>query len=836
MGDAGMTKTIRKLLGYLLVISLLLSCVSALAEQGKVTVNVKKDETKGFNNADGILFEAYKVANSVGTGTTWEATSNFAAIDENLKKPPENGTQWSTAEADAMIAKIEAILAREDAPKPDHEEKTKDGGKAEFDELDPGIYYIRKNPESKTLLTGNASLIAVPFLSETNDVVTKNGPYDVEINAKYVFEDIPKINFPVSKIWQDDNNFDGIQPAEVKVHLHRYTLKADENDAEKMVEVEDTAFAALESSTKILNADNGWTDKWENLDKVTEDNEEYHYKVTEDKVTGYDDPIIDNKTGKVTNPHSPKYGALVVTKQVTVNGQPTTSKMADGVYTFTITGPKDEDFKTNGTVKNEHNYLDNVPFSISITDGKAYSWSHDKLMPGTYTIKETSTLTNGMTIANGNAERTVEVKAGTTLTNPATLTYINNLPVGSLKITKSVTVNGSATTGTRADGTYRFRVTGPSYPNGETVSIRIRNGKSVKDVQLDNLLLGEYEVTEIKTGLPSGVRYVSGDAKKTMAATNTAQNPLTFPFVNNTTITTTTTNPPRVTTPPPTTLPPESTPTPTPTPSPTPAVNINGEKVWRDEGNTHNTRPTSIRVQLMRDGEQIREITVTGSGNRWSYSFGNLPKVDEQGAQYSYTVRETPVEGYTTTVRGTSIINDLEERTPQNYTNFTGTKIWKDDEDSSGERPNYITVRLLRDGREVDRRTVTAANGWQFTFQNVPLDDGYGNTYRYTIREDSVPGYVGRVEDFEVTNSRLPEREVLTEFSRYGTPLAGFGEPELEELLELYDYGTPLWGRPLQTGDELPLYPIVFGGIGCTALIALVVLMILNKKKGRNAA
>lgn len=265
-------------------------------------------------------------------------------------------------------------------------------------------------------------------------------------------------------------------------------------------------------------------------------------------------------------------------------------------------------------------------------------------------------------------------------------------------------------------------------------------------------------------------------------------------------------------------------------------MNINGEKVWRDEGNTHNTRPTSIRVQLMRDGEQIREITVTGSGNRWSYSFGNLPKVDEQGAQYSYTVRETPVEGYTTTVRGTSIINDLEERTPQNYTNFTGTKIWKDDEDSSGERPNYITVRLLRDGREVDRRTVTAANGWQFTFQNVPLDDGYGNTYRYTIREDSVPGYVGRVEDFEVTNSRLPEREVLTEFSRYGTPLAGFGEPELEELLELYDYGTPLWGRPLQTGDELPLYPIVFGGIGGAALIALVVLMILNKKKDRNAA
>lgn len=830
-----MTKTIRKLLGYLLVISLLLSCVSALAETGKVTVKVPPKPEKGFNNPAGIVFEAYKVANSVGTGTTWEATSEFAVSAKGFETAPAGGAQtWSDAEIKAILDKIEADLT---GKTPTQTQATNNEGKAVFKDLVPGIYYIRKNPESKTLLTGNASLIAVPFLSESNDVVTKNGSYDVEIAAKYEFEDIPKINFPVSKIWQDDNNFDGLQLPEVTVHLHRYTLKPDEKDAEKMVEDEDKTFAALESSKKTLNAKNSWTDEWKDLDKVTEDNVEYHYYVTEDPVENYDTPIIDNTTGTVTNPHSPKYGALVVTKQVTVNGQPTTSKMADGVYTFTITGPKDEDFKTNGTVKNEHNYLDNVPFSISITDGKANSWSHDKLMPGTYTIKETSTLTNGMTIANGNAERTIEVKAENTAQSPAVVTYVNNLPVGSLKITKSVTVNGTATTSTRADGTYRFRVTGPSYPNGETVSIRIRNGKSVKDVQLDNLLLGEYEVTEIKTGLPSGVRYVSGDAKKTMAATNTAQSPLTFPFVNNVTTTTTTTNPPRVTpTPPRTTEPPESTPTPTPTPSPTPAVNINGEKVWRDEGNTHNTRPTSIRVQLMRDGEQIREITVTGSGNRWSYSFGNLPKVDEQGAQYSYTVRETPVEGYTTTVRGTSIINDLEERTPQNYTNFTGTKIWKDDEDSSGERPNYITVRLLRDGREVDRRTVTAANGWQFTFQNVPLDDGYGNTYRYTIREDSVPGYVGRVEDFEVTNSRLPEREVLTEFSRYGTPLAGFGEPELEELLELYDYGTPLWGRPLQTGDELPLYPIVFGGIGCTALIALVVLMILNKKKGRNAA
>jgi len=241
-------------------------------------------------------------------------------------------------------------------------------------------------------------------------------------------------------------------------------------------------------------------------------------------------------------------------------------------------------------------------------------------------------------------------------------------------------------------------------------------------------------------------------------------------------------------------------------------------------------------VQLMRNGAQIREITVNGNGNRWSYRFPNLPQVDPNGVEYSYTVRESEVAGYTTTYNGTTIVNDLVPQTPKEYTNFSGIKIWDDNDNADGKRPNYIVVRLMRDGREVERRTVTAANGWQYTFQNIPLDDGYGNTYTYTIREDAVGGYVGRIEDFQITNSKLPEREALTELEGYGIPLAGFGEPELEGLLELYDYGTPLWGRPLKTGDEIPLYPIVFGGIGLLALIALAILIVIGKKRENNAA
>ena len=54
-------------------------------------------------------------------------------------------------------------------------------------------------------------------------------------------------------------------------------------------------------------------------------------------------------------------------------------------------------------------------------------------------------------------------------------------------------------------------------------------------------------------------------------------------------------------------------------------------------------------------------------------------------------------------------------------------------------------------------------------------------------------------------------------------------EEELAELFDLFGYGTPLWGTGLlPTGDETPLYPFVFGGVG---LMALLGWLITGRKK-----
>ena len=332
--------------------------------------------------------------------------------------------------------------------------------------------------------------------------------------------------------------------------------------------------------------------------------------------------------------------------------------------------------------------------------------------------------------------------------------------------------------------------------------------------------------------------------------------------------TTTVTSPPAVTPAPTPVVTPTPTPVATPTPVPTdtprpsnpprggnnpprptliPNTEISGKKIWVDESDAHHTRPQRITVQLYADNARVdAEPTWTSTdGDEWSYSFGRLPAMTEDGARIQYSVRELPVEGYSTRVSGMTITNTLDSKKPAAYRDLSGVKTWVDGDNADGTRPNLIVVRLLRDGAEVASRTVTAATGWKYTFENQPVDDGYGNAYEYTVTEDAVKGYFFRVKGLDLTNTSLGRHTPEDgpegpggETGRYtvkgnpevpsrhtGTPRPGYAnmtEEELEELFDLFGYGTPLWGELLGTGDETPLAPWLFAGLGILALAALM--------------
>ena len=82
-------------------------------------------------------------------------------------------------------------------------------------------------------------------------------------------------------------------------------------------------------------------------------------------------------------------------------------------------------------------------------------------------------------------------------------------------------------------------------------------------------------------------------------------------------------------------------------------------------------------------------------------------------------------------------------------------KIWDDYNNRDGNRPESVTVILLRGGEEIDRATLTAANGWVHIFTGLPK---YLNnmTIRYSIAELPVEHYVSSVDGYTITNKYMP--------------------------------------------------------------------------------
>ena len=87
---------------------------------------------------------------------------------------------------------------------------------------------------------------------------------------------------------------------------------------------------------------------------------------------------------------------------------------------------------------------------------------------------------------------------------------------------------------------------------------------------------------------------------------------------------------------------------------------IKVEKIWQDiDGNTLTENlPESVMVTLLRNREQYGEPVTLNAGNNWSYTWESLPKADENGTEYLYTVQETPVDGFETSYENNDGITD----------------------------------------------------------------------------------------------------------------------------------------------------------------------------------
>jgi pilin isopeptide linkage protein len=158
-------------------------------------------------------------------------------------------------------------------------------------------------------------------------------------------------------------------------------------------------------------------------------------------------------------------------------------------------------------------------------------------------------------------------------------------------------------------------------------------------------------------------------------------------------------------------------------------ISIPVEKTWAKGRKT-----SSVTMALIRDGEQIGTVELN-EANGWKSSFDNVDEYAEDGHAYSYSVQEVGRWMYARSIDihdNVSVHNFSLPVTPgSSVTELTVYKKW-----AAGLKPEAVQVRLLQDGIAVsDEQTLSADNSWTVTFCNLPVDDGNGHTYEYSVEE-----------------------------------------------------------------------------------------------------
>ncbi|HFK1550012.1 TPA: Cna B-type domain-containing protein, partial [Bacillus albus] len=169
---------------------------------------------------------------------------------------------------------------------------------------------------------------------------------------------------------------------------------------------------------------------------------------------------------------------------------------------------------------------------------------------------------------------------------------------------------------------------------------------------------------------------------------------------------------------------------------------VEGTKTWKD-GNAKD-RPEIIKVDLLQNGKVITTKEVSAAGE-WKYAFTDLAAYDENGVAYKYEVKEQPVNGYKSEVKGYDITN-----TKVGETKVEGTKTWKDD--NVKDRPKMIKVDLLQNGKVIATKEVSVADEWKYAFTDLAAYDAEGNAYKYEVKEQPVNGYKSEVHGYDITN------------------------------------------------------------------------------------
>ena len=551
-------------------------------------------------------------------------------------------------------------------------------------------------------------------------------------NTKYGYTFINKnvnTEITVIKVWEDNDDVNKNRPSNIVLNL---------SDGTKIIA----------QPTKVENEDGTWTYTYTGLAVYDENEELIEYTLTEDAITGYTTKITgDAKEGfTVTN--------TLETVDVTVNKTWSDNNDQDGLRPTTITltlsnGDTVEltkDGNWTKTIEGLPKYVDGSEFSYTVTE---------KNVPTGYQVTYSE---DGLTAINTHTPATADVvvtKVWEDSSNkeglrPGEIT-IHLLANGTeVKETPSIEKNGDTWTFTysglavNASGSkITYTVTEDKVTNYETEidGLTITNSREVETTEItikkiwsdndnqDGIRSESIEVT-LSNGDKVTITKADGWTKKVTGLQKYENgNEIVYTVVkelevkgyevsySNDTLTITNTHTPE-------------------------KDDVVVTKVWKDSSNKEGLRPEEITVHLFANGTEVKatpEIADNGD-DTWTITYSDLD-VYANGSKITYTVTEDEVANYKTTIDGLTITNSREvEKVEVNV-----QKVWEDENNAEGFRPDEVIVNLLANGKVIDTVTLSENNEWEYSWTKL---DKYanGSEIEYTVTEDKVDNYETDIE------------------------------------------------------------------------------------------
>ncbi|WP_292750273.1 Cna B-type domain-containing protein, partial [Methanobrevibacter sp.] len=184
-------------------------------------------------------------------------------------------------------------------------------------------------------------------------------------------------------------------------------------------------------------------------------------------------------------------------------------------------------------------------------------------------------------------------------------------------------------------------------------------------------------------------------------------------------------------------------------------------KVWTDNDNQDGVRNASVTIHLVKNNETVIATVVLNDTNNWRYVFEGLDKYQNNGTLINYTVTEDELENYTVKITGNNYEFIVNNTHVIELVNVTVVKVWTDNNNQDGVRPDNVTVNLIKNETVIRTAVLNDTNNWTFTFHDLDKYENYGTLIVYSINETEVINYTAEITgdnvSFVINNTHVIE-------------------------------------------------------------------------------